>query len=84
MNPSIHITSVVQPEKGAVMSCYCPECKTTQFFFAQHGTKPSDGDFWHMTEMCLDNPAHCMKMKPIKFERGMENVPPLRWVDRAR
>ncbi len=65
-NPTgIHVTSIVPPELGWPVAYHCPLCRTTTFVLSPWATKPKDGDYWRMNEMCSDEVngfAHNMRM----------------------
>jgi hypothetical protein len=48
----IHVTSIVPPESGWPIACYCPICKETTFLLSPWAIKPKEGDYHKMTEVC--------------------------------
>lgn len=54
----IEITSLKQPETGAILMLHCAKCKTSTIVHNVYAAKPADGDYWYMEGFCLDFSAH--------------------------
>lgn len=56
------ITSVVQPEVGAIIMTRCPDCHVTDIQVSIHAKKPEKGDLWKFECYCLRHMAkHLIK-----------------------
>ena len=70
----IYVTSIVQPKQGAVVLCYCPQCRKATLLVSEHAIKPKDGDLWKF-EACIDVPAHNIPEIEIELKSFMEEEP---------
>ncbi len=64
----IKITSIKQPERGAVMMFHCNKCAATTIMVNEYAIKPNDGDAWKVEGHCVDFPLHNLDWPPPKFE----------------
>jgi len=49
--PGIYITSIVPPDIGWPIAVYCSQCRTTIFMYDRLSVKPSDGDYFQLTDL---------------------------------
>ena len=62
----IYITHIVPPEQGWPIAMYCPICKVTRFALTPYGTKPKDGDYFKMNDVC-EYAQHTIKLMDSRF-----------------
>ena len=62
----IQITSIVQPEIGAVMILHCPKCRQSEIVVSEYACKPKRGlgDYWVVRNMC---PLHSVVTENTEF-----------------
>jgi hypothetical protein len=56
------ITSIRQPEQGAVMLMHCDKCRSTEIVVNEYATKPKDGDAWMVNMPCMH---HAVEMASV-------------------
>jgi len=56
----IIITSIKQPEQGAVMIMHCEVCRVSVITISIHAKKPDDGDLW-VVQLCPHGLIHSNK-----------------------
>jgi hypothetical protein len=71
-HPGIYVTSIVPPEEGWPVAFYCPICKETTFLLSPWAVKPTEGQYFTMTDTCASDEFHHQHTMILAMERSRD------------